>query len=155
MHRALFFCGEQNPIVTTPTRILLAEDDTAMRNLLSAVLTRSGFVVVECADGQALIRAIESTREGSPAPDIIVSDVQMPGASGLDVIYTSRSLLPNVPVILITAFGDERTHQRARDLGAVAVLNKPFDLTELRRLITDTVARLPSGQDEADESLDN
>jgi len=60
-----------------------------------------------------------------------------------------------VPVILITAFGDERTHQRARDLGAVAVLNKPFDLTELRRLITDTVARLPSGQDEADESLDN
>lgn len=121
--------------VNEPALILLAEDDPAMRTLLATMLTRTGFEVVPCADGNALLRELRRSHDDVRPPSLIVSDVQMPGATGLDVVHESRRIAPSVPVILITAFGDERTHRRAKQLGAAAVLNKPFDLGELRALI--------------------
>lgn len=125
--------------VSTAPLIFLAEDDAAMRAMLRMLLTRSGFAVVDCPDGAALIAEIERTREGGPRPQVIISDVQMPGASGLDVVDTASRVLPGVPIILITAFGDDRTHRRARELGATAVLNKPFTLAELQNLVARAV----------------
>ena len=126
--------------VSDTARVLLAEDDDAMRVMLCTVLARSGFEVTPCENGRAMLRELERAEREGHAPDVIVSDVCMPGASGLDVAHASRRVLPEVPLILITAFGDDHTHERAKALGAMAVLNKPFDLRDFRRLVQDAVA---------------
>jgi CheY-like chemotaxis protein len=115
--------------------ILVADDDRAMRAMLRIVLVRQGFDVVECESGDDLIARIARVEEGEARPDLIVSDVCMPGASGLDVGHFARSRLPDVPLVLITAFGDARTHRRARELGAALVVDKPFDLRDFCQTI--------------------
>jgi DNA-binding response OmpR family regulator len=99
------------------------------------MLATDGYVVIEACDGQALLLAIENLRAGSVRPVMIVSDVRMPGYSGLDLLAILRCASWTLPVVLITAFGDEDTHAEALELGAVAVLDKPFDLDHLRAVV--------------------
>jgi DNA-binding NtrC family response regulator len=65
------------------------------------------------------------------AVDAIVSDIRMPGTSGLAILEGLNECQSAMPVILITAFGDRDTHERARQLGVVAVFDKPFDMADL------------------------
>lgn len=108
--------------------ICIADDDPAMRGMLGASLRRQGFEVDEFDDGSALLDRLQEACNGRQAPDLVVSDLRMPGTSGFDVLHWLKTNLPEVPVILITAFGDAQTHRRAQELGAVAVIDKPFDL---------------------------
>ncbi len=115
-------------------RIILAEDDQDMRQLLASALSEDGYDVIEIADGAELLQAIHSRQHQRVARGII-SDIQMPLLSGFDVLADLRSTNPTIPVILITAFGDERTHAAARMLGVAAVFNKPFDVDDLRTAV--------------------
>jgi DNA-binding response OmpR family regulator len=120
-----------------PGRILLAEDDDDMRNLLAGALRAEGFQVFEVSDGDELIERITCDLllgEGSCSVDLIITDVRMPGANGLTVLEGLRRVDGWTPVIIITAFGDDMIHAEAHRLGAVAVLDKPFDIGHLRRL---------------------
>jgi len=121
-------------------RVFLAEDDSEMRGLLAAVLRRDGHEVIEATNGLELLRRVESHGGFAPGPrrDIVVTDVRMPGASGLEVLATLRELRPGVPVVVVTGFGDPETHASAKELGAAAVFDKPFSLTDL----VETVLRL-------------
>ncbi len=117
-------------------RVFVADDDAAMRHMLASSLRSRGFTVLECANGVELLdRLLLEDSQDNP-PLLVVSDVHMPGVSGLDVAHRLKEALPKVPVILITAFGDRRTHQRARSLGAFRVINKPFALDELHREVS-------------------
>ena len=117
--------------------MLLADDDHAMRGMLEAALLRAGFEVESASDGAELLARLDAADRSSRAPELIVSDICMPGLTGLDVLARVRQRFPMVPVILITAFGDALTHRRAHALGAVEVIDKPFDLGVLcRRIIT-------------------
>lgn len=113
-------------------RILLADDDSEMRCLLAAVLTTAGYRVEEAGDGDEL-RARLTTLEGPI--DLLVTDVQMPGWTGLQALEWTKRNIPGVEVVLITAFGDPDLHQRAAALGARAVLDKPFDLVALKQVV--------------------
>ena len=119
-------------------RVLVAEDDDELRWLIACALRKSGFDVIEAHDGTALLERAgevmvqEHTIGGI---DLIVSDIQMPGWSGLDVLAGLQHAGVQVPVVLITAFGDDKTHLQAARLGAVAVLDKPFDIERLRELV--------------------
>jgi CheY-like chemotaxis protein len=118
--------------------VLLAEDDAPFRGLIASVLADEGYEVVEAADGPALLAHIESTLNvrGEKADSfLIVADIRMPGLTGLDVLAILRCANRATPVILITAFGDEATHAEGRELGAVAVLDKPFNVQELRTAV--------------------
>ena len=118
-----------------PGRILLAEDDPDMRVLLALTLEADGFEVVQVNDGARLVHQIGSAflkADGRSTFDLIISDVRMPRLGGLDVLRALARLDVSTPFILITAFGDEALHAEARRLGAVAVLDKPFDIDELR-----------------------
>jgi CheY-like chemotaxis protein len=118
--------------------VLLAEDDPELRSLLAEALREDGCNVVEADDGfDALDYLAASLPADAPldAPDLIVSDVQMPGMSGLQVVSWVRHLSAQVPVVLITAFGDAPIHQAAERLGGVAVLDKPFPLDKLRATV--------------------
>ncbi|MHA7628021.1 response regulator [Corallococcus sp. M7] len=117
-----------------PPRILVADDQTEMRTLIRKMLVRRGYDVVEASDGPDLVRVLIEglTAEESRAPDLIITDVRMPGFTGLEVLARLRREQWNTPVILITAFGDVQLHREALRLGAACVLNKPFDMDELR-----------------------
>ncbi len=117
-------------------RVLLADDDHAMRGMLESALLRAGFEVESASNGAELLARLDAADRDSRAPELIVSDICMPGLTGLDVLTRVRQRFPTVPVILITAFGDALTHRRARSLGAVEVIDKPFDLGLLCRRIT-------------------
>ncbi len=116
-------------------RVLLAEDDGELRALIAHALRGDGFDVVEVEDGKALVDSLADAIAADGALDgydLVVSDVRMPGFTAIDVLAAMRPFLSRTPVVLITAFGDPRTHQRALLLGAAAVIDKPFDLDELR-----------------------
>ncbi len=120
-----------------PPVVLLAEDDDAFRALVASTLRRDGYDVIEAPDGEHLQRLIRemccSWQE--PRPELIISDIRMPGGSGLDALRTLRDLDPFTPVILMTGFGSAQTTRDATRLGAWTVLAKPFDLSALRRRV--------------------
>ena len=70
-----------------------------------------------------------------PSLTLILSDINMPGMSGLEMLPKVREARPDVPVIMITAYGDDATVKRARDLGAAGLLSKPIDFGLLRQEI--------------------
>ena len=122
--------------------VLLAEDDAEFRHLLATVLEEEGYEVVEAGDGLALLASIEDTltvRRERPEAFLVVTDVRMPGLTGLDVLAILRCANRVTPVILITAFGDEATHAEGRELGAVAVFDKPFNVDALRATVLETI----------------
>ncbi len=119
-------------------RILLAEDDDEMRRFLADILRKDGYNVIEVKTGFELLFMIEKeilNPKDSLGIDLIISDIRMPGTSGLSVLARIRQLDGLLPVLLITAFGDEETHREAKRLGAFSVLNKPFDLDDFRTAV--------------------
>jgi len=66
---------------------------------------------------------------------LILSDINMPGMTGLEMLPKVKAERPNVPVIMITAYGDDATKKRAAELGAAGLLSKPIDFSVLRREI--------------------
>jgi CheY-like chemotaxis protein len=121
-----------------PPRILLAEDDDEFRGFLVDVLTDDGYVVESVSDGRALLdRVAEAISDGKGLEgiDLILSDIRMPHYDALDVVGAMHAAHITVPILLMTAFGARQTHERALRLGAQGVLNKPFEIDDLRTLL--------------------
>jgi CheY-like chemotaxis protein len=111
-------------------RVLVAEDDQAMRDVLETVLSERGYQVATVASGSELAEMLEQAHAAERF-DLILSDVRMPGASGLDVIDRLREAGDTTPAVIITAFPQRDVVERARGL-EVRLLSKPFDLDTLR-----------------------
>jgi CheY-like chemotaxis protein len=115
--------------------VLLADDDPEMRRMLARALRKWGYSVLEAHDGAHLAALLDTLvlreRDGPLQIDVVVSDVRMPGASGLQSLAHVRRAGGAVPMILMTAFGDPELHLEARQLGAAAVFDKPFDVDDL------------------------
>lgn len=127
-------------------RLLLAEDDDEMRDLLGTALRADGWLVEEARDGGEMLRQVrDAYGEPQRAPDVIVMDVRMPKVSGLGLLAAIRRARWRTPIVLITGFGDTLLHEQAAALGADMVLDKPFELESLLAAVTDAVARKPSG----------
>lgn len=118
-----------------PGHVVLAEDDDEMRAMLTESLHAEGYEVTECRDGMQLVGLLWDGTNGQVrrGVDLVISDIRMPGVLGLSVLAGVRSSGAGVPVILITAFGDEATHAEAYRLGAAAILDKPFEVDDLLR----------------------
>jgi CheY-like chemotaxis protein len=126
----------------TSKRILLAEDDPAFRYLLASALRRDGHHVVAVSTGVDLVDALHDALdpELSKVPfDLVLSDLRMPGWPGIEGLARIAGDPSLPPLILFTAFGDGQTHQRALELGALTLLDKPFDIDDLRDLIVDVL----------------
>jgi CheY-like chemotaxis protein len=132
--------GSHAPIPSEAPLIIVAEDDAAMRELLTTWFRLRGFRILPCQDGDVLLERLREIAHGAPKPALVISDVQMPGSNGLDVLHWLQKWLPDVPAILVTAFGEPHIHERARELDAVAVMDKPFDLGTLHAEVMRTLA---------------
>jgi CheY-like chemotaxis protein len=119
------------------SRVLIAEDDWAFRDMLLFAFEDEGCDVVAVGDGASLLKVLASSmlpRSGVKPFDLVVSDIRMPGWSGLPALEKLSRDLKVPPVVVITAFGSEEVHDRAERAGAVAVIDKPFDLPDLTSL---------------------
>src|SRR2546425_7422268 len=110
--------------------LLLVEDKTELRAMLRKALERSGFRVEEAPDGSAAIQKLRSKRY-----QMVVTDLKMPGASGLDVLRESKQADSTIPVILLTAFGSVEEAVAAMKEGAFDFIQKPVDLDHLKLLV--------------------
>lgn len=122
--------------------VFLAEDDAALRDVLTRLLAGAGYTVVAINDGRSLLELLTAVfllEQGETRPDALILDIQMPGFTGLEVIDVLRQYDTATPIIVITAFPDEDLHVEARGHGVSAVLSKPFSgdalLATLRRLL--------------------
>ena len=121
-----------------PTRrALVADDDPYMLDVVASILRKEGFLVEAASNGADLIASLAAGSE----PNLMITDVQMPGMSGLAVLSYVRRRHTRVPVILMTAFATDRLRERALAEGASAVLSKPFSSIELRELVARHVRR--------------
>jgi len=103
-------------------RILVVEDEPDLRKVLISLLKREGYRVDPAETGT---RAVEML--GREVYDLVITDVRLPGASGIEVLRAARELCPEAPVIVITAFASDEAAEQARKLGAFNFITKPFD----------------------------
>ncbi len=111
-------------------RILLAEDDPSQRRVMEYLLSEEGYSVTPVANGEEALKAFREE-----APDLVVTDMSMPGMGGLDLLAGLKRLAPQVPVIIITAFGTIRTAVEAMRGGAFEYIAKPVNDDELKLVV--------------------
>ncbi|CAL9342506.1 Sensor histidine kinase RcsC [Streptomyces sp. enrichment culture] len=128
-----------------PTRVLIADDNADMRDYLARLLRGAGYDVDTVTDGRAALRAVRKS-----APDLVISDVMMPGLDGLQLVRTLRSdaRTASVPVLLLSARAGQEASIEGLQAGADDYLVKPFAAAELLARVRANVelARLRSHQ---------
>ena len=105
-------------------RILLADDEVTIAVTLTDALEEAGHEVVQAADTAAALAALEPAQ--GPAPEVVLTDIRMPGAGGMAVLERSVELDPDRPVVLMTGFGTIDQAVEAMRMGAVNYVQKPF-----------------------------
>jgi DNA-binding NtrC family response regulator len=113
--------------MTANVNVLLIDDDRATRELLREVLQKEGYAVGEAKTGQEALAQAQAFRF-----EVILADLRLPDLNGIEVLRALRRLDPDLPVIVMTAFGSMETAVEAIREGAYDYISKPFNLTEVR-----------------------
>ena len=111
-------------------QVLVVEDEVDFRDTLEVVLALEGLVVTAVGDGAAAIAAARRCRF-----DLVITDLRMPGMSGIDTIAALKQIDPEVPVIVATGYASDEIAEECAARGAGHVLRKPFELKELVDLV--------------------
>jgi len=108
--------------------VLVVDDEIHMRRLAARILELAGYVVLEAANGKEALSIIQKT-----PPDVITCDISMPGMSGFEFLAAIKALpsAAKIPVIMLTALGQNKDISRATALGAAAYISKPFSSAKL------------------------
>jgi len=122
--------------MSDPATLLVADDDPGLRESLERTLTREGYRVLLASDGRA---ALERVQGGGI--DLIVTDLKMPGLTGLELLRAAKAIAPDLDVILLTAFGTVEEAVKAMKDGAYDFLTKPFRREQLLKLIDKALER--------------
>ena len=125
--------------------VLVVEDEDALSTLLSYNLEKEGYKVAVAADGEEGLILVDER-----LPDLIVLDWMLPKVSGIEVCrrLRTRAETRNVPIIMLTARGEESDRIRGLDTGADDYITKPFSMTELTARIRDVLRRIRPGLSE-------
>jgi two-component system response regulator AtoC len=116
-------------------RILVIDDEKNLAWVIQTMLERDRFEVVNLQDSQRALELLDAEEF-----DAVVTDLYMPGPSGMEVLKHCRKHLPQLPVVMITAFGTVETAVEALKMGAFDFVTKPFDQTELLQVVRKAVA---------------
>src|SRR6476660_3402112 len=131
--------------MSDPPSILVVDDDQRNREMLAEALSQAGFAVDMAGDG---LEALSKAKANAGTYDTVLSDIRMIPFSGLDLLDSIRKTMPEMPIVLLTAFGSVDTAIQAMKQGAFDYIAKPVNLDELiltikravkhRRLIENT-----------------
>jgi DNA-binding response OmpR family regulator len=123
-------------------RVLVVDDDVTIGEMLKTGLEAMGYEVDNAMNETEVWKSIEKVK-----PDVILMDVGMPGVDGITLCRNIRfSLeLSKIPIIMVTAFTDQKTYHDAMLFGADDFLTKPFELSEVQKKIEDAIKRLNAG----------
>jgi DNA-binding NtrC family response regulator len=124
-------------------RIFLVDDDEGSRVAMALGLRRVGHEVVELDAGEAAVRRLTA----GEAVDALVTDVRMPGMDGYELLARARALRPEMPILMVTAFGDIDGAVKALQAGADDYLTKPVNLLELRKRVEQQLQRRALSQE--------
>src|SRR5262245_53772877 len=117
-----------------PAKILVADDEQNLRRVLTALLRREGHEVVQAASGAEAIERLSDV-------DVVITDLRMPGADGMDVLRTASRNHPHVPVIMITAYGSVGQAVEAIKAGAFDYIEKPFEQEAIRTIVDKAIGQ--------------
>jgi two-component system, cell cycle response regulator CpdR len=118
-------------------RLLIVDDEESMRALVARAIAMDGHEIVTAADGA---EALEILSNGQNAFDLLLTDIQMPVMDGIALALTAARDLPDLTILLMTGFADQR--ERASGLNAIAhdVITKPFSVADIRSAVADALA---------------
>ncbi|MBE9535558.1 MAG: response regulator [Proteobacteria bacterium] len=117
-------------------RILVVDDDEGIRQSLSLILKKRGYLAEACACGKDAVTKLRS----SPY-DVLLTDLRMPEMGGIELLKAARKLYPSMGAIIMTGFGEISTYLEAMDLGAAEYINKPVKSEELELIIKKLMAK--------------
>jgi len=116
-------------------RVLLADDETAIRRFVTLYLSRAGYAVTAVADGQQALEALQAD-----SYDLLITDQQMPNLTGAELISRLRLAGMNLPVIVAASDLEPFSESECSHLKIAALLQKPFDLDALRRALDQSLS---------------
>jgi DNA-binding NtrC family response regulator len=117
-------------------KILVVEDEAAVRSVLTDLLDGLGYEVIEAADG---VKGWELAQ--AEHPDLVITDVSMPKMKGTDLLARVKQSLPDTPVIVITGYASLKLAVDAVRMGAYSFVQKPFDIDEIQRIVAGALER--------------
>jgi CheY-like chemotaxis protein len=117
-------------------RILLADDDAATRDLVQRALATDGHAVVPTQDGAEALEKLQ----GGDAFDLLISDVQMPGVDGIELVGKAVAVAPRLRVVLMSGFAGELGRAEHLKANIARVITKPFTLEQMRAVVREVLA---------------
>jgi DNA-binding NtrC family response regulator len=120
----------------TPTEVLVVDDDEIGRKMLSRILQGHGYVCRLASDAREARQVLEFVR-----PDLILSDVRMPGESGIALLEHIRTKLPCLPVVMISGIGGIDVANGALEVGAYGWVSKPYDASQVLIAVANALIR--------------
>ena len=115
-------------------RLLIVDDQQGIRLLLNEVLKKEGYVTYLAANGAEALRYAEEE-----SIDCVLLDMKIPGMDGIEILKRLKEKWPQLPVFMMTAYGELDVVQEALDLGAIRYFTKPFDIFEVRDAVNRTL----------------
>jgi DNA-binding NtrC family response regulator len=120
-----------------PARILVVDDESKMRRLLQMFFEEDGYSVVQAETGEEALQLVNTSRV-----DLMICDMRMPRMNGIELLHRIKSMHADLPVIIMTAYGEVKTAVEAMRLGAENYVTKPLDMEELRILASRAMEKM-------------
>jgi CheY-like chemotaxis protein len=118
-----------------PKTILVVDDESHMLDTIQFILQSNGYAAVTARSGEEALERLAWLRAEGRRADLILTDIQMPGPTGLELIERLRETGEQAPVLVMTGYSDQKTARRLRERGIEHFLDKPFEEEELLRRI--------------------
>lgn len=131
-------------------QVWIIDDDRSIRWVLEKALAPEGYRLTCCADAD---RALNRLEAGEPAPDVLITDIRMPGTDGLHALKWLQARFPRLPVIVMTAHSDLDAAVASYREGAFEYLPKPFDLDQVKSMVRSALTRAAATPDVGAENL--
>ena len=118
------------------SKILIVDDEVSMREFLEIMLSKEGYKVSSSGSGKEALKMLNDT-----IYDLIVSDVQMPGMNGIELLRNVKEVCPDTTVIMITAYASTESGVEAMKAGAYDYITKPFKVDEIKLIIKNALEK--------------
>jgi len=117
--------------------ILIAEDEEPLRELVARALTEQGHRVTATADGTEALEALQTGGDF----DVLLADIKMPGMDGIALALAVARDFPNIPILLMTGYADQRERAAGLESLICGVVAKPFNVAEIRSAVASAIAQ--------------